>query len=158
MMMLLLLLLLSNIAYAEIDNTMILSSNDVDIYVKWEPIEIKPNELVNFELNFMKNNTHINTNYDFIVVKDDVTIKEVRNSFAIDGKATHIVEFPSSGSFSIIINILENSKIKDSLSFDLKVTPEFPMGSIIVAVTLIAITIALTRLTLINKNKLGSDL
>lgn len=156
--MLLLLLLLSNIAYAEIDNTMILSSNDVDIYVKWEPIEIKPNELVNFELNFMKNNTHINTNYDFIVVKDDVTIKEVRNSFAIDGKATHIVEFPSSGSFSIIINILENSKIKDSLSFDLKVTPEFPMGSIIVAVTLIAITIALTRLTLINKNKLGSDL
>ncbi|RMF29076.1 MAG: hypothetical protein D6752_06595 [Candidatus Nitrosothermus koennekii] len=137
---------------------MILSSNDVDIYVKWEPIEIKPNELVNFELNFMKNNTHVNTNYDFIVVKDDVTIKEVRNSFAIDGKATHIVEFPSSGSFSIIINILEDGKIKDSLSFDLKVTPEFPMGSIIVAVTLVAITIALTRLTLINKNKLGSDL
>lgn len=146
---LLLLLLLNPLAYAESDN-LILSSNDLDIIVTWEPIEIKPNELVTFNLTFMKNSTNTNTNYDFIVLKDDIIIKEVRNAFTIDGEATHIVEFPSSGSFTLIINILDN---EDSVTFDLKVTPEFPIGMMIVVITLIGITIVLTRLSIMNKNK-----
>ncbi len=147
---LLLLLLINPLVHAESNNSLVLSSNNIDILVSWEPIEVKPNELVTFKLIFMENDTKINVNYDFIVLKEDIMIKEVKNSFAMDGEATHIVEFPSSGSFTVIINMLDS---RDSVTFDLKVTPEFPIGMTIVAVTLIGITIALTRLTIMNKNK-----
>lgn len=147
MLSILLLLLLLNPAYAA--DSLTLRSGDTDIIVSWEPIEIKPNELVTFKLIFMENDTRVNANYDFIVLKEDMPIKEVRNSFALNGEATHVVEFPSSGSFTVLINMLDRN---DTIGFDLRVTPEFPTGSIVVAVTLIGITIALTRLSIMNKN------
>ncbi len=149
MLILLILLLFNPLAYAQSDS-MILSSDDLDIMITWDPIEIKPNELVTFKLVFMEDGNRTSANYDFIVVKEDTIIKEVRDSFAMDGEATHVVEFPSSGSFTVTINLLDRD---DKVTFDLKVTPEFPLGMTIVAVTLIGITIALTRLSIMNKNK-----
>jgi len=131
-------MLLTN-AYSEV----ILHSDEHVVSILWEPVEIQPNTLITFKLNFL-NDTYVN--YDFIVVKENEIIKEVRDSYAIDGKATHLVEFPSAGSFSIIINILENGNVKDTLKLDLKVAPEFPLGSIFVVVTLIAFAITFTRI------------
>jgi len=131
-------MLLTN-AYSEV----ILHSDEHVVSILWEPVEIQPNTLITFKLNFL-NDTYVN--YDFIVVKENEIIKEVRDSYAIDGKATHLVEFPSAGSFSIIINILESGNVKDTLKLDLKVAPEFPLGSIFVVVTLIAFAITFTRI------------
>ncbi len=140
----LLLMLIINIAYAqEYSKPLMLHARDLIINVEWEPIEIEPNKVTTFKLGFLKDGNFTSTHYDFVVVRDGEIIKEVRDSFAIDGKATHIVEFPSSGSFSIVINILDTN---ESVRFDLKVAPEFPLGSIVVIVTLIGITIVLTRL------------
>jgi hypothetical protein len=37
------------------------------------------------------------------------------------------------------------------VAFDLKVVPEFPLSTVIVMATLVGITIALTRFTILNK-------
>ena len=149
-----LMLLLFPIAlYAEEDNRLSNKLADMVVNISWNPIEIKPNEMIIFKLEFIKDDRYASSiRYDFIVSKDDQIIKEVKNSFAIDGKASHIVEFPSSGSFSITINLLDDKgDIKDTITFDLKVTPEFPTGMLIVAITLISITIILTRFSMRNR-------
>ena len=129
------------------------------IELTWEPIEIKPNQIVMFDLKItdsLANKPAENVHYDFAVVKDDQPIKELKSSFALNGVATHTVEFPSSGSFRVIVNILGvGDTIKhqnEFVAFDLKVVPEFPIGTVIVMATLVGITIALTRFTILNKN------
>ena len=129
------------------------------IEITWEPIEIKPNQIVRFDIKIMdalRNKPAENVHYDFAVVKDSQPIKELKRSFALDGLATHTVEFPSSGSFSVVVNILGiGDAIKhqnESIAFDLKVVPEFPISTVIVMATLVGITIALTRFTILNKN------
>lgn len=129
------------------------------IELTWEPVEIKPNQIVMFDLKItdaLVNKAAENVHYDFVVVKDDQTIKELKSSFALNGAATHAVEFPSSGSFRVIVNILGvGDGVKhqnESVAFDLKVVPEFPIGTVIVMATLVGITIALTRFTVLNKN------
>jgi len=129
-----------------------------EIIVIWDPIEIKPNQIVRFDIKIINALTHKsaeNVHYDFAVVKDNKPIKELR-SFTLDGLATHTVEFPSSGSFSVVVNIVGIGDVikhqNESISFDLKVVPEFPIGTVIVLATLVGITIALTRFTILNKN------
>jgi len=129
-----------------------------EIIIMWDPIEIKPNQIVRFDIKIINALTHKsaeNVQYDFAVVKDSKPIKELR-SFALDGLATHTVEFPSSGSFSVVVNIVGVGDVirheNESISFDLKVVPEFPIGTVIVMATLVGITIALTRFTILNKN------
>jgi hypothetical protein len=125
------------------------------IEMTWEPIEIKPNQIVNFNLKIMdaSNKVAENVRYDFVVLKDYQPIKELESSFAIDGIATHTVEFPSAGSFRVIVKIssVDGVKLKESVAFDLKVVPEFPVSTIIVMATLVGITIALTRFTIMNR-------
>ncbi len=134
-------------------------NNLYQIVIAWEPIEIKPNQIVRFDVKIIDALTHKyaeNVYYDFAVVKDNQPIKELRRSFTLNGLATHTVEFPSSGSFSVVVNILGiGDALKhqnESISFDLKVVPEFPIGTIIVMATLVGITIALTKFTILNKN------
>lgn len=129
------------------------------IELAWEPIEIKPNQIVRFDMKIMNSLTSKpveNVHYDFVVVKDEQPIKELRSSFIVNGVATHTVEFPSSGSFRVIVNLLGiGDAIKyqnESVAFDLKVVPEFPISTVIVMATLVGITIALTRFTILNKN------
>ena len=56
----------------------------------------------------------------------------------------------------MIVNILGvGDTIKhenEFVAFDLKVVPEFPISTVIVMATLVGITIALTRFTILNKN------
>jgi len=129
------------------------------IELTWEPIEIKPNQIVRFDVKIidsLANKPAENVHYDFAVVKDGQPIKELKSSFALNGIATHTVEFPSSGSFRVIVNILgTGDTIKhqnEFVAFDLKVVPEFPISTVIVMATLVGITIALTRFTILNKN------
>ncbi|MGH9922487.1 MAG: hypothetical protein ACRD38_07030 [Nitrososphaerales archaeon] len=134
-------------------------NNLYQIVITWEPIEIKPNQIVRFDIKIIDALAHKyaeNVYYDFAVVKDNQPIKELRRSFTLDGLATHTVEFPSSGSFSVVVNILGIGDAirhqNESISFDLKIVPEFPIGTIIVMATLVGITIVLTRFTILNKN------
>lgn len=128
------------------------------IELVWEPIEIKPNEIVSFHLkitNTLSNKPAENTHYDFAVLKDGQPIKDLRDSFALTGTAVHTVEFPSTGSFKVVVNVHGSDTIKrhnGSVSFDLKVVPEFPISTVIVMATLVGITIALTRFTILNKS------
>lgn len=131
-----------------------------DLYrveLTWEPVEIKPNKIVSFDIkiiDLLTNKPVENVYYDFAVVKDGQPIKELNGSFARNGLATHTVEFPSSGSFSVEVNVLGSGELNqknESAAFDLKAVPEFPAGTIIVMVTLVAITVALTRFTVLNK-------
>lgn len=145
---LLFLIILNPIVYAQVSEALVLISNDISVNIEWDPLEIKPNQLVTFELEFVKDGIPTPIYYDFIVEKDDIIIKEVKDSFASNGNAKHIVEFPSSGSFKVMIKMQD----RDPLTFDLKVTPEFPLGSMIVIVTLVAITIVLARTINIKHN------
>lgn len=133
------------------------------VELRWEPVEIKPNKIVSFDIkiiDLLTNRPAEKVYYDFAVVKDDQSIKELERSFVLNGLATHTVEFPSSGSFRVIVNVLGGgdtlNQRNELTTFDLKVVPEFPAGSIIVTVTLIAITIALTRFTVLSK-RAGND-
>jgi hypothetical protein len=133
-------------------------NNFYEILITWDPVEIKPNQIVRFDIKIIDARTHKSAesvHYDFAVVKDNQPIKELR-SFTLNGLATHTVEFPSSGSFSVIVNILGTGDAirhqNESVAFDLKVVPEFPIGTVIVMVTLVGITIALTKFTILNKN------
>jgi len=129
------------------------------IELAWEPIEIKPNQIVRFDIKIidsLANKPAESVRYDFAVVKDGQPVKELKSSFALNGVTTHTVEFPSSGSFRVIVNILS---IRDTIThedefvaFDLKVVPEFPISTVIVMATLVGITIVLTRFTILNKN------
>ena len=134
-----------------------------EIVITWDPVEIKPNQIVRFDIKIIDALTHKsaeNVRYDFAVVKDNQPIKELR-SFTLDGLATHTVEFPSSGSFTVVVNIVGAGDVikhqNESVSFDLKVVPEFPIGTVIVMATLVGITIALTKFTILNKNT-GKDI
>ncbi len=129
------------------------------IELTWEPIEIKPNQIVRFDIKIMDslaNKPAEDVHYDFAVVKDDQPIKELKSSLALNGVATHTVEFPSSGSFRVIVDIIGIADTikheNEFVAFDLKVVPEFPIGTVIVMATLVGITIALTRFTILNKN------
>ncbi len=129
------------------------------IELTWEPIEIKPNQIVRFDMKIIDsiaNRPAENVRYDFVVLKDNQPIKELTNSFLRSGMATHTVEFPESGSFSVIVNVLgigANVKHENEfVAFDLKVVPEFPLSTVIVMATLVGITVALTRFTILNKS------
>ncbi len=136
---------------------------DYRVELKWDPVEIKPNKMVSFDLRIVDLHTNRpaeNVYYNFMVVKDSEAIKELEGSFALRGEATHTVEFPSSGSFRVLVNVLGSdalAKNGEAVSFDLRVVPEFPMGTIIVAATLVGITIVLTRFTVLSKRTVGSD-
>ncbi|MFQ5941308.1 MAG: hypothetical protein ACE5KA_06395 [Nitrososphaerales archaeon] len=130
------------------------------IEVFWEPIEIKPNQIVTFDIkfiNYVTNKVVKNVYYDFAVTKDDQLIKELRSSFAMNGLATHTVEFPSSGSFSVMVNVLGighfSGPQNESVAFDLKVVPEFPLSTMIVMASVVGIMIALTRFTVMSKKR-----
>lgn len=131
------------------------------VELMWEPIEIKPNQIVRFDINFtspVTNKLVENVHYDFTVTKDGQTIKELLDSFALNGLATHTVEFPSSGSFSVMINVLSvggaiSQHQNESVAFDLKVVPEFPISTVIVMASLVAVTIALTRFTILSTKR-----
>lgn len=144
------------------ERTMILISDNSSykVQVLWEPTEIKPNQIVRFEikfLNYITNELVNNLYYDFMVTKDGQTIKELNNSFTMNGMATHIVEFPSTGSFSVAINVLGIGNFiepqNESIAFDLKVVPEFPLSSMIAMASIVGIMIALTRFTIINRKR-----
>ena len=129
-----------------------------EIELTWEPIEIKPNQIVRFDMKIIDsiaNRAAENVHYDFAVLKDNQPIKELKNSFLRSGMATHTVEFPASGSFSVIVNVLGiGANVKhdsEFVAFDLKVVPEFPLSTVIVMATLVGITIALTKFTILNK-------
>jgi hypothetical protein len=139
---------------------LVTTNKSFKIQVIWEPTEIKPNQIVRFDIKFMNYITNQpvgDVYYDFVVTKDEQVIKELRRSFAIDGTATHTVEFPSSGSFSVMVNVLGISGFgeqqNERVSFDVKVVPEFPLSSIIVMVSVVGLMIALTRLTTISKKR-----
>lgn len=130
------------------------------IQVVWEPTEIKPNQIVRFDIKFMNYITNQpvgNIYYDFVVTKDEQVIKELRKSFAIDGTATHTVEFPSSGSFSVMVNVLGigdfGEQQNERVAFDVKVVPEFPLSSVIVMASIVGLMIAITRFTAMNKKR-----
>lgn len=130
------------------------------VQVMWEPTEIKPNQIVTFDIKFFDyatNDPLTNVHYDFTVTKDGELIRELRNWFAINGVATHTAEFPSSGSFSVMVNVLgigDFMEVNEYVAFDLKVVPEFPLSTVIVMASIVGIMIALTRFTsLSNKHK-----
>lgn len=130
------------------------------IQVFWEPTEIKPNQIVSFDIkfvNYVTNRLVNNVHYDFLVTKDDQIIKELRSSFAVNGMATHTVEFPSSGSFSLMVNVLGVGEFSapqnESITFELKVVPEFPLSTVVVMASVVGIMVALTRLTVMNKKQ-----
>ena len=140
--------------------TLVSDNSSYKVQVLWEPTEIKPNQIVRFEikfLNYITNELVNNLYYDFMVTKDGQTIKELNNSFTMNGMATHIVEFPSTGSFSVAINVLGIGDfiepLNESIAFDLKVVPEFPLSSMIVMASIVGIMIALTRFTIINRKR-----
>jgi hypothetical protein len=130
------------------------------IQVLWEPTEIKPNQIVTFDIKFINHATNElvnNVYYDFVVTKDEQPIKELRSSFAMNGIATHTVEFPSSGSFSVMVSVIGIGHFiesqNESIAFDLKVVPEFPISTVIVMASVVGIMIALTRFTVMSKKK-----
>lgn len=137
---------------------LVTNNKSYKIQVLWEPTEIKPNQIVRFDiafLNYITNEPVSNVHYDFVVIKDEWTIKEIRNSFAINGIATHTVEFPSTGSFNVTVNVLGIGEFgepqNESITFDLKVVPEFPLSTVIVMASVVGIMIALTRFSLMNR-------
>ncbi len=139
---------------------MVTSNQSYKVQVLWEPTEIKPNQIVRFDIKFMNyvtNELVNNVHYDFMVTKDEQPLKEIRNSFAMNGIATHTAEFPSSGSFSVIINVLGNGDFtnpqNESIALDLKVVPEFPLSTMIVMASIVGIMIALTRFTVMNRKR-----
>ncbi len=140
--------------------TLVSENSSYKVQVLWEPTEIKPNQIVRFEIKFLNYITNELVNdlyYDFMVTKDGQTIKELSNSFTMNGMATHTAEFPSTGSFSVAINVLGIGDFlepqNESIAFDLKVVPEFPLSSMIVMASIVGIMIALTRFTIISKRR-----
>ena len=128
------------------------------IMVFWEPTEIKPNQIVKIDIQFkdpvaggLLNNVY----YDFMVTKDGEPIKELKSSLAINGITTHTVEFPSSGSFSIMVNVLGIGEFiepqNEYVFLEITVVPEFPLSTIVVMASVVGIMIALTRFTIITK-------
>lgn len=139
---------------------LVTTNKSFKIQVIWEPTEIKPNQIVRFDIKFMNYVTNQpigNVYYDFAVTKDEQVIKELRKSFAIDGTATHTVEFPSSGSFSVMVNVLGIGDFveqqNERVSFDVKVVPEFPLSSVIVMASIVGLMIAITRFTAMSKKR-----
>jgi len=139
---------------------LVTNNKSYKIQVLWEPTEIKPNQIVRFDIkfiNYVTNQLVNNVHYDFMVTKDGQPIKSLRSSFAISGIATHTVEFPSSGSFSVIVNVLGVGDFtepqNESIAFDLKVVPEFPISTVIVMASVVGIMIALTRFTIMSKKR-----
>lgn len=138
---------------------LVTNNRSFKIQVTWEPTEIKPNQIVRFDIkfiNYVTNQPVSNVYYDFAVTKDQQTIKELRSSFAMNGMATHTVEFPSSGSFSVMVNVVgigESAEINEGIAFDLKVVPEFPLSTIIMMASIVGIMIVLTRLTAMSRRR-----
>lgn len=143
---------------------LITQNKSFKIQILWEPTKIRPNEIVKFEIKFLNYITEQPVSsiyYNFVVMKDNQIIKELRNSFSMDGVATHTVEFPSSGSFSVMVDVIGVGEfpvpISESVSLDLKVVPEFPLSSVIVMASVVSIMILLTRFTVMNRRgALGS--
>lgn len=140
--------------------TLVTTNKSFKIQVIWEPTEIKPNQIVRFDIKFMNyvtNQLVDNVYYDFVVTKDEQVIKELRKSFAIDGTVTHTVEFPSSGSFSVMVNVLGiggfGEQQNERVAFDVKVVPEFPVSSVIVMASIVGLMIAITRFTAMSKKR-----
>ncbi|MEM2759767.1 MAG: hypothetical protein QXU32_07780 [Nitrososphaerales archaeon] len=132
------------------------------IQVVWEPTEIKPNQIVRFDikfLNYVTNEPVHNVYYDFVVTKDEQIVKELRSSFVMNGITTHTVEFPSSGSFSVLVNVLGIGDFKvaqnEYIAFDLKVVPEFPLRTVILLGSIVGIMVALTRFAVMSKQRNG---
>jgi hypothetical protein len=136
---------------------LVTNNRSFKIQVTWEPTEIKPNQIVRFDIkfiNYVTNQPVSSVYYDFAVTKDQQTIKELRSSFAMNGMATHTVEFPSSGSFSVMVNVVgigESAEINEGIAFDLKVVPEFPLSTVIVMASIVGIMIVLTRFTAMSR-------
>ena len=143
---------------------LVTSNKSYKIQVLWEPTEIKPNQIVRFDIkfiNYVTNELVSNMHYDFMVTKDGQPIKELNSSFAQSGIATHTVEFPSSGSFSVMVNVLGVNDFaepqNESIVIDLKVVPEFPVSTVIVMASVVGIMIALTRFTVMSKKRVNTS-
>jgi len=143
---------------------LVTSNKSYKIQVLWEPTEIKPNQIVRFDIkfiNYVTNELVSNMHYDFMVTKDGQPIKELNSSFAQSGIATHTVEFPSSGSFSVMVNVLGVNDFaepqNESIVIDLKVVPEFPVSTVIVMASVVGIMIALTRFTVMSKKRINTS-
>lgn len=128
------------------------------VELTWEPVEIKPNMIVNFEIRIIDlagNKLAENMYYDFIVLRESQPVKDLRGSFTANGIATHTVDFPSAGSFRITVNLFDGGDAATrigTVSYDLRVVPEFPLGSVVVAGTLVGMVVALTRFTALTKS------
>ncbi len=143
---------------------LVTTNKSYKIQVLWEPTEIKPNQIVRFDIKFINYVTDelvSNVHYDFMVTKDGQPIKELNSSFAQSGIATHTVEFPSSGSFSVMVNVLGINDFaepqNESIAIDLKVVPEFPISTVIVMASVVGIMIALTRFTVMSRKRANTS-
>ncbi|MFQ5969134.1 MAG: hypothetical protein ACE5J2_01380 [Nitrososphaerales archaeon] len=124
------------------------------VKISWKPEEIRPNEIITFDLlitDKLTNEPVKDLWYDFRIVKGGELVKLVSRAFTESGEGSHTVEFSSPGTFRVIVNVLGVGKTFgqieiDRTEFSLSVIPEFPVNIAIVMMAVIAIMLAMTRI------------
>ncbi len=107
----------------------------------WDPVNIQPNSVVNFGLEFQdaRNSPLTNVAYDFTVKEANGQImQEFRNQQTQSGNATHQVTFNSTGPKTITVQM--NSigsrpvgQVIESTDFNIVAVPEFPISAAVVS-------------------------
>ncbi len=124
------------------------------IILTWDPVNIQPNSIVNFGLEFRdaRNSTLNNVAYDF-TVKDanGQIIQAFNDQQAQTGNATQQVRFNNTG--PKILSVQMNSigsrpvgQLIESTDFNVAVVPEFPIGTAaVVSAAVIAFIVIIMR-------------
>lgn len=124
------------------------------VKISWEPEEIRPNEIITFDILITDTLTSEPPKelwYDFRIVKGGELVKFVPRAFAENGEGSHTVEFSSPGALRVIVNVLGvgeafGEKEIDRAEFSLSVIPEFAANVAIVMMAVIAMMVAMTRI------------
>ncbi len=134
--------------HASIENPLVRSSDNYTVELSWEPSVIAPNSIVVFYIKITSKEDTRPIVYDFIVRSNDIIVKEVNDVMITDNNniTSHIVEFPYSGTFNVVIKLGD-----DAITFDVVVAPEFP-STIIVTIVVVSIAIILSRIGYLINN------
>lgn len=137
------------------------TSGKFSVDISWSPVDIEPGKLITIYVMIRDEQQFVikDAQYDFVIsdASGKVLLDE-RNVTTTLGQGTHEVTFESAGTARITVAYLGSlsdleNKITERAEFDLIVVPEFPLGVAVVTATVVAITIAVTRLRNITISK-----
>jgi hypothetical protein len=123
------------------------------VILTWDPVNIQPNSMVNFGLEFRdaRNSPLTNVAYDFTVKEaNGQIIQEFRNQQTQSGNATHQVTFNSTGPKTVTVqmNSIGNrpvGQVIESTDFNIVAVPEFPISAAVVSAALIGFIVVIVR-------------